>query len=119
MTSSASGVRIRKSKGPSTAPVLWHIECQDGRNFTIGIYPAVMERWNLTAAKWQQVATGFFAEIKERVAAQPGAVGGGETLRTFDRGSETLYATRDEAHTLALRRVRTIALDQEASSPQR
>ncbi len=110
-------MRIRKSKGPSTAPVLWHLECQDGRNFTVGIYPGVMERWNLAAAKWQQAATGFFAEIKERVAAQPGAVG--ETLRTFDRGSETLYATRDEAHTLALRRVRTIALDQEASSPQR
>lgn len=118
MTNNASGVRIHKSKGPSTAPVLWHLECQAGRNFTIGIYPGVMERWNLTAAKWQRAATGFFAEIKERVVAQPGDVGQGETLHTFDRGSETLHATRDEAHTLALRRVRTIAIDQTASSPQ-
>jgi hypothetical protein len=78
-----------------------------------------MEKCNLTTAQWQQAATGFFAEIKERVAAQPGAVGGGETLHTFDRGGETLYATREEAHTVALRRVRTIALDQTGPSPQR
>jgi hypothetical protein len=108
MAISAAPVRIRKSKGPSTAPVVWHLECHEGRNFTIGIYPGVMERWNLAASKWQQAATGFFAEIKERMAPQPGE--SSETLRTLDRGNETLYATRDEAHTLALRRVRTIAL---------
>lgn len=111
-------MRIRKSNGPSTAPVMWHLECQAGRNFTIGIYPGVLERWNLKSAKWQRAASGFFAEIRERVVAQSGDMGQGEKVRTFDRGSETLYATRDEAHTLALRRVRTLAHDQTASSPQ-
>jgi len=109
---SASPVRIRRAKGSSTAPVLWRLECQEKRNFTVGVYPGVCERWDLKAAKWQQAATGFFAEIRERLTAQPGATG--VTLRAFDHGSEMLYATRDEAYTLALRRVRAIVRDEAA-----
>jgi len=90
--------------------VVWHLECQEGRNFTVGVYPGVCERWNATAQKWQQAATGFFAEIRERITPQSDV--SVSTMRAFDRGSEMLYATRDEAYTLALRRIRVIARDE-------
>jgi len=54
-----------------------------------------------------QIATGFFAEIKERIA--PRTEGASNAPKPYIGASEyLLFATRDEAHTLALRRVRAI-----------
>lgn len=108
MTSGAPNIRLRKSKGPSTAPVVWHLQRQGERSFTIGVYPGVSELWNAKTNKWVQTATGYFAEIKERLDPKTQA---SATPRPIDRASETLYTTRDEAHTRALRRVRTIVID--------
>jgi hypothetical protein len=106
MANDASDTRTRRANGPATFPVIWHLERQGGRSFTIGVYSGVGERWITSSGKWVQIAKGYFAEISERVIPQVGAVGG--TLKRYDRHREQLYATRDEAHTLALRRVRAI-----------
>jgi hypothetical protein len=107
MTNNASDTRIRRAKGPATVPVIWHLQHQGGRDFTIGIYPGICESWNAAKNQWVQIATGFFAEIKERIALQPeGAKASPKPYNST--GGYLLYATRDEAHTLALRRVYTI-----------
>ena len=107
MTQKTFDTRIRRAKGPATAPVIWHVQHQDGRDFTIGIYPGVCESWNAAKKQWTQVATGFFAEIKERITRRP--EGASMVPKPcISTGEYLLYATRDEAHTLALRRVRSI-----------
>ena len=108
MTQRTSDTRIRRAKGPTTAPVIWHLERQGGRDFTIGVFPGICESWNAAKDQWVQVATGYFAEIRERMA--PGTVGAKTSHKPCNGAGEyLLYATRDEAHTLALRLVRTIA----------
>ena len=108
MTKNTSDTRIRRAKGSATSPVIWHLERQNGRDFTIGIYPGVCESWNAAKDQWVQVATGYFAEIRERII--PRRDGVKATPKPYNgTGGYLLYATRDEAHTLALRLVRTIA----------
>ena len=119
MTKNASDTRIRRAKGPATVPVIWHLQHQGGRDFTIGVYPGVCESWNATKSQWVQVTTGFFAEIKERIA--PRSVTANAAAKPAPRpysgtGEYLLYATRDEAHTLALRLVRTIVAGNEKAS---
>lgn len=106
MANDASDTRTRRLNGPATVPVVWHLERQGGRSFTIGVYSGVGENWNATTGKWVQTAKGYFAEISERVISTLEAAG--STLKRYDRNRESIYATRDEAHTLALRRVRAI-----------
>lgn len=111
MTNNTTDTRIRRAKGAATVPVIWHLQHQGGRDFTIGVYPGICESWNATKNQWVQIATGFFAEIRERA---PSRTEGGSTTRKpspkpyTGTGEYLLYATRDEAHTLALRRVRMI-----------
>lgn len=110
MTKTASDTRIRRAKGPATVPVIWHLQHQGGRDFTIGVYPGVCESWNATKSQWVQIATGFFAEIKERIAPQSTGANAATKLspKPYNgTGEYLLYATREEAHTLALRLVRT------------
>jgi len=107
MTNNASDTRIRKVKGSATVPVIWHLQREGGRDFTIGVYPGICESWNVAKNQWVRIASGFLAEIKERIAPQPaGAKAGPRPYNST--GDYLLYATRDEAHTLALRRVYTI-----------
>ena len=107
MTNNASDTRIRKAKGSATAPVIWHLQHQDGRDFTVGIYPGICESWNEAKNQWVQIATGFFAEIRERIPSR--REGASNAPKPYNGASEyLLFATRDEAHTLALRRVRAI-----------
>lgn len=107
MTNNASDTRIRKVKGSATVPVIWHLQREGGRDFTIGVYPGICESWNAAKNQWVRIATGFLAEIKERIAPQPeGAKAGPRPSNSA--GDYLLYATRDEAHTLALRRIYTI-----------
>jgi len=105
-----SDTRTRRADGLAITPVVWHLERQGGRNFTIGVYSGVGERWDAKSGKWAQTAKGYFAEISERIILQQGA--SGSTLKRYDRNSELLYATHDEAHTRALRRVRAIVQDE-------
>lgn len=111
MTKNTSDTRIRRANGSATVPVIWHLQRQGGRDFTIGVYPGICESWNATKNQWVRIATGFFAEIKERIAPQPygakAAAKAGPKLST-STGDYLLYATRDEAHTLALRRIYAI-----------
>jgi len=108
MTQNTSATRIRRAKGPTTVPVIWHVQRESGRDFTIGVYPGICEAWSVAKDQWVQVATGYFAEIRERMAPQTDGVK--TTHKPYNRpGEYLLYATRDEAHTLALRLVRTIA----------
>jgi len=118
MANDASDMRTRRANGPSAIPVVWHLERQGGRNFTIGVYSGVCERLNATTGKWVQTAKGYFAEISERVISPLEAAG--SRLKRYDRNRESIYATHDEAHTLALRRVRAIVQNDEskARSPQ-
>jgi hypothetical protein len=107
MANNASDTRIRKAKGSATVPVIWHLQREGGRDFTIGVYPGICESWNVAKNQWVRIASGFLAEIKERIAPQPaGAKAGPRPYNST--GGYLLYATRDEAHTLALRRVYTI-----------
>jgi hypothetical protein len=108
MANDATDTRTRRANGPSTVPVVWHLETQGGRTFTIGVYSGVGERWNASTGKWVQTTKGYFAEISERVVAKLEAAG--SMLTRYDRYREAIYATHDEAHTLALRRVRAIVL---------
>jgi hypothetical protein len=110
MTKNASDTRIRRAKGAATVPVIWHLQHQGQRDFTIGVYPGICESWNATKNQWVQIATGYFAEIKERITSQPDAAKAAP--KTYSStGEYLLYATRDEAHTLALRRVYSIVAD--------
>jgi hypothetical protein len=111
---SDTDMRTRRANGPSAIPVVWHLERQGGRNFTIGVYSGVRERLNATTGKWVQTAKGYFAEISERVIAPLEAAG--SRLKRYDRNRESIYTTHDEAHTLALRRVRAIVQDDEAKA---
>ena len=66
-----------------------------------------------------QIATGFFAEIKERIT--PRSTGANAATKLSPKpyngtGEYLLYATRDEAHTLALRLVRTIVAGNDKAS---
>ncbi len=106
MANDALDTRTRRANGPATFPVFWHLERQGGRSFTIGVYAGVSERWNATTEKWIKIGRGYFAEISERII--PNQDGAGSTRKRYDRNHELLYATRDEAHTYALRRVHTI-----------
>jgi hypothetical protein len=107
MTKNAIDTRIRRAKGSSTIPVIWHIQHQGQRDFTIGVFPGVCESWNAIKNQWVQVATGYFAEIKERIT--PSRTGATVAVAPYHgTGEHLLYSTRDEAHTLALREVRTI-----------
>lgn len=99
--------RIRRANGPATVPVIWHLQHQGGRDFTVGVYPGVCESWNAAKDQWVQVAKGYFAEVRERVAPRPKGAHPAAKHYTGTR-EYLLYATRDEAHTLALRLVRTI-----------
>ena len=114
MANDASDTRTRRANGPTTVPVVWHLESQGGRSFTIGVYSGVGERWNASTGKWVQTAKGYFAEISERAISTLEAAGG--MLKRYDRNRESIYPTRDEAHTLALRRVRAIVLDDQAKT---
>jgi hypothetical protein len=105
-----SDTRTRRANGPTTSPIVWHLERQNGRNFTIGVYSGVVERRDVKTGDWAQTAKGYFAEISERIIRPQGATG--VTLRHYDRNCELLYGTHDEAHTRALRRVRAIAQDE-------
>lgn len=107
MTNKPPDTRIRRAKGPATAPVIWHLERQGGRDFTIGVFPGICESWNAAKDQWVQVATGYFAEIKERMPSRTGGANASPKLYN-GTGEYLLYATRDEAHTLALRLVNSI-----------
>lgn len=107
MTNKPPDTRIRRAKGPATAPVIWHLERQGGRDFTIGVFPGICESWNAAKDQWVQVATGYFAEIKERMPSHTGGANASPKLYN-GTGKYLLYATRDEAHTLALRLVNSI-----------
>jgi len=111
MANDASDTRTRRANGRATVPVVWHLESQGGRSFTIGVYSGVAERWNASTGKWVQTAKGYFAEISERAIEAAGSM-----LKRYDRNREAIYATRDEAHTLALRRVRAIVLEGKAKT---
>ncbi len=78
-----SDTRTRRADGPAITPVVWHLERQGGRNFTIGVYSGVGERWDAKSGKWAQTAKGYFAEISERIILQQGTIGG--TLKRYDR----------------------------------
>jgi hypothetical protein len=118
MATDASDMRTRRTNGPSAIPVVWHLESQGGRNFTIGVYAGVVERLNATTGEWVQTAKGYFAEISERILSTKRSAG--STLKRYDRNREAIFATHDMAHTSALRRIRTIVQDDETKArPQR
>lgn len=118
MATDAYDMRTRRTNGPSAIPLVWHLESRGGRNFTVGIYAGVGERLNATTGDWVQTTKGYFAEISERIASTKKSPG--TALKRYDRNRETIYATPDMAHTIALRQIRSIVQDDETNArPQR
>lgn len=115
MTKNTPDTRIQKANGPATVPVIWHLQHQGERDFTVGVYPGVCESWNAAKNQWVQVAKGYFAEVRERLVSQPKGVN--SACKPYNGTREyLLYATREEAHTLALRLVRTIVATESKAS---